>query len=1371
VLLAAGILSLSILAFPQDISATVSASDTHGCNSGGGQFAHCAGKYVAQGAGFGVNRQNSIPRNTGEKDWNAWSSYFGASSDQLTKLNQFIADGKIKKLPPVAAGTRYNGKNTVYHLYDSTNADGDNNRETHVNTIDSIHALSNQDFSGIQVDEWWFVDDSGNKVGDKPVYAQKYICFNPLVFNKDLIDNPPIDENADEIQAEAQSLIKKTKDSEYKPEELQITAQETVDFKHTTKNPGPNWTEAEWKIYEINKTAKTQEQLNSEKEDIATIGREIQKGKVQGDKLKTDASEDHLREKVRTSHLGEKDRICQVVVIVAKNAAGQAVAGGDWVCATPDKDAGKCEGALTKAEWEALTPASKKDEYEQKGADLYCPKGVGGDPPGDPKDPEITIPPPPTIPETAQSGSKIVLPPYALLTEVRNITKDTKLGAEDWKNWMYEYDHISVPDVKNLANSSGLNIPSVGTTTSCVAAMTIAVAANIASPGSVSISGSCPPNRLDYSYKIEYGGNSKTVTSFGSPPKVQANKSAKVPKPKAEPKDYVLAKPTDAIQFRHTVEKGWWGVKADNGTVAPAQTSTGADKEICKISTTQPKGPLGVETDPGSSLVRATGNPATELLKEYPCTGRDNAKWGSDQRLSNLIPKIDGVSEEGYTIRPKATTLLNIKQEDVGKTFEQQIDTYPTWAYEDEYQCKNEINKTTTPDGATIGGVQFKSNDKGVWCGTPNADTDGQTTKVVQGGNGKSSARALVPFNYILRPTITANPPHTNACTYPKDAEADAADKAGCQGDDVPADKKGWPNYGLVYASESFSFNSHVITNSRANPDVTGAADDAYATYTKKTKWQIVSFATTSDSPKPKGFDYGSADPCAYYAAGISKPSGRDCLVLRNGSNKVYNEHGDTAGGVTNDIDTPLSTDVIIDDLPVGSKICFAAAVWPADSHNQPRDTAGTTAPFKTANANIDASGTPQGVAMKNDTASGDQWAYGAPYCVTIAKKPNFQVWGGGVFTEGGMNTSQSPKLIGGTAGDPALATNANKLLQSDPANANRTIFGSWSEWEVVSLGDVTGFGSGAAFGYSAPAARAVAYGGGLQGFDAATASLVAKTVCATSKMTLANDRAASALGLCNGRAAGGADVSISTQNMTLLRQLMDRYLGSGGHGPSEKIRNAYHIDYMTSLPTSDVTVPSGRVYVYDLRWQGKAKLEHNITYADSDIRHNDGPNTNKYKAISELPQALIFANDLEIAANVTNIDAWIILEGDGVVTGNGTLFTCADEVTSAADCTNPLTINGPVYASQILLGRTYGAFPGTQTCNHGYTGNTPANTLGAPARDICQNDSWVNGWKGSVAPAERFVLRIDTFWWAYSQASITPKAVSVHTYEPSLNF
>jgi len=990
---------------------------------------------------------------------------------------------------------------------------------------------------------------------------------------------------------------------------------------------------------------------------------------------------------------------------------------------------------------------------------------------------------------------------YTILVESRNTTRNT-----DFKTLGYEYDRVRHTDV-------GLNLPSLASLTSqpegvadnniawtCTDMGVLAAKkkkiedamkdANTASTIFALIPGFQLASAGTNLIGIALGAiNAATyrptpqecqdASSFGSGVMtkwVAGHYILETPMPKESQKypgavdnavakfGITFAKPTDLIQFRNTMRKDWYTVEDDLGKFAPSYTNS--NSEVCKVTTTYPT----VKDSAQYTRLAADTSVGNAILYEIDC--RVGQKPNGTDALSHEFTIERPLSGSEYPVRDKNIYKIGAQtvQNDVGKKFVQEIkDASPTWAYPTAYTCLDpNANPSRSTNDVSLGSINLSNLLSGgsasLRSGYGQKCNEFGTSAVKEGGKGWSAAQVNVPYNYSNRPTTTGEPPIRNGCAYPKTLDDDA--DSGCTGTDVPGDKQGWPNYGLVYAGENFRFGNDVIVNPRNNPDVD---DDEYATYTKKTRYQIVSFATTADSDKPNGYGTGTGLPCSYYQGSSMPPAGRACLVLSDKDNKIYNPNG-SLGTTTNHLET---VDVIIDDLPVGSKICFAAAVFPADSHDKP-DT----------DLAADEAGNKDGGAGMKET--GTQWAYGAPYCVTVAKKPNFQVWGGGVYTSGGMNTSQSPKLIGGidgSAGNPALATQINMLLQSDARNSIRTVFGSWSEWEVVSLSGVRGFGSGAAFGYSAPVGRAVGYGGGMQGFDASRAVSAAKILCATSKMILANNNCDGGGGLLPipipgaSGSVGGASVQFATMTTTLLTQMSERYTGPTGNGPSERNRNAYHIDYYRSLPTADVTVPSGRVYVYDLRGRGEVTLAHNITYADSNISHNDGPNTNKYKAISELPQALIFADDLIIAPEVTNVDSWIIIQQSTADGGEGgTLDTCGQVPESADDCSHPLTVNGPVFVNQIALNRTYGALPGTQTCNSGYVGPLPSNTMPdlaehLGARRICDTDAWVNGWKGSVAPAERFILRIDTFYWAYSQASISPKAVSVHTYEPSLNF
>jgi hypothetical protein len=82
----------------------------------------------------------------------------------------------------------------------------------------------------------------------------------------------------------------------------------------------------------------------------------------------------------------------------------------------------------------------------------------------------------------------------------------------------------------------------------------------------------------------------------------------------------------------------------------------------------------------------------------------------------------------------------------------------------------------------------------------------------------------------------------------------------------------------------------------------------------------------------------------------------------------------------------------------------------------------------------------------------------------------------------------------------------------------------------------------------------------------------------------------------------------------------------------------------------------------------------------------------------------------------------------------------------SANDCKNRLVVNGPVFAKNLFLNRTWGAFHGSGTVN--------------PVTDVYGTND------GSITPAEIFNLRPDTYLWAYNQAQRFSQAVVTYTRE-----
>lgn len=106
------------------------------------------------------------------------------------------------------------------------------------------------------------------------------------------------------------------------------------------------------------------------------------------------------------------------------------------------------------------------------------------------------------------------------------------------------------------------------------------------------------------------------------------------------------------------------------------------------------------------------------------------------------------------------------------------------------------------------------------------------------------------------------------------------------------------------------------------------------------------------------------------------------------------------------------------------------------------------------------------------------------------------------------------------------------------------------------------------------------------------------------------------------------------------------------------------------------------------------------------------------------IPQLILIARDIDIAPNVTRVDAWLVANG-------GTINTCTHTGTlTSNDCTVPLRLNGPLMATQLALNRTY----------HNAAQPTDA--------------------------AEIINLRSDAYIWAHNQASQNGSWQTVYTTE-----
>ena len=433
-----------------------------------------------------------------------------------------------------------------------------------------------------------------------------------------------------------------------------------------------------------------------------------------------------------------------------------------------------------------------------------------------------------------------------------------------------------------------------------------------------------------------------------------------------------------------------------------------------------------------------------------------------------------------------------------------------------------------------------------------------------------------------------------------------------------------------------------------------------------------------------------------------------------------------------------LNTDTydrtIPDDLPgggLGKKYCTRSVIWPASSHDSDSNTVAN---------NMSGSAMNGGNNLHHVSAAS---------CVTLAKKPNFQVLGGGFYTNGTIKTSLSEKAVGGGLG-------------AYPSAETRS-YGSWDEFGVLAAGKVLGFGSGAAMGYEEGYNFNLPRGGIMNAYytfiGPTGPNSVVSGISNISHMTIANDK--------NGPGNSG----ISRIGSAVLARLKARFRDTIIRNSSNTItsltsnetsaKNYLGLSQLYHQGDTSLSAMNSTANFYQFDRGGNLIARSNTTgeklmntlamYVDGTLTIDRNINIahETYNAVDDFPQVLIFAKKINITSNVTNIDAWLILDEDY---GDNQIDTCSDNhYPNALSCNETLTITGPVFARKLILNRTAGSHTGG-----GRAGTHPLQT--GPTGTYYA--------EGSIHPAEVFTLRADAYFWAYRQSLSGGQAYMVYSRE-----
>ena len=642
-------------------------------------------------------------------------------------------------------------------------------------------------------------------------------------------------------------------------------------------------------------------------------------------------------------------------------------------------------------------------------------------------------------------------------------------------------------------------------------------------------------------------------------------------------------------------------------------------------------------------------------------------------------------------------------------------------------ECREETCSMYDPSGCV--GTDASGNSYTYGCDVPHTGYgwDGPSLKFEEGPRDEPSApdqseevHALIPYNYD---TAVASSVNTN----------------------------------IAYAGEYVDTSFFWGIFGRGNPDV---FEMPYATISRPTRVLAVEFVVSPN-------DYGSPDQVKD-GFQPSESGGDNGVISYFGGTKgltitshntiydsgmvEYNEKGDPNGASYN---YTGGTRRKLPDAEPGTKYCVAIGIWPSDSHNRPDEALGE---------GVNDLGQVNNGQRGN--YSGNKWRISGASCRTINKKPNFQVWGANLFTRGSINTSISEK----NPGDTSLGQ----------WGGFSHVFGSWEDYGVIAGGSIRNFASAGGYGYENN--RQILPTGGAQAGKWNFCNDL-------SKLTFGN-------GTCNYNSTGGVSI---TPSDAILERLKSRYIPttteanlrpsidpsntvaypfcsavSGWELCKELVSGATYIKVRDGASISSILAPGFSGRTADGNSDNKTtiiidatgrtlNIDANICYLDPTCRNNSSTwsnylssNSTSISDITVLPQVLIFAKNINISANVSQIDAWLIADA-------GTINTCKQFVkgsygsitnitggTSTLECNYTLNVNGPVFAKSLLLNRTAGANPGT----------------GIPNGEIAWPDQQNLADDGSVTPAEIFNLRPDTYYWAYSQAQRYSQAIVTYSRE-----
>lgn len=343
-----------------------------------------------------------------------------------------------------------------------------------------------------------------------------------------------------------------------------------------------------------------------------------------------------------------------------------------------------------------------------------------------------------------------------------------------------------------------------------------------------------------------------------------------------------------------------------------------------------------------------------------------------------------------------------------------------------------------------------------------------------------------------------------------------------------------------------------------------------------------------------------SSDPCEYF----TRQNGIEgCTTLKEetqnigpaGTAPTGKRYYPTLNGYSSDY---FRVSYTVPDLSTNSKYCVAIGIQPPNSGDG------------------------------FNFASG--WAISNASCVNIGKYPNFQVWGGSIFTNGGTKTSTTKH--------------------------NDKVFGSWGDFALIANGTISKTASGASL----------------------ISGLAGYTTCKASPITIANNN-------CSSNAIGNAHITTDTTNFMqkiLERYIVnpDRYINIATANPSNPytidtgtLRSGYNPIIIYNPTTNPIYIAANVTLGAYARSYANKNVPQVIIYSKGDILID--------QTVGKIDAWLIAKGVVNTCVDEENYNLY---KNDPSHSPTPAL--------SASTCDKKLVISGPVVANQVLFNRTAGA-------------------------------------------------------------------------------